>query len=235
MQAFLRWFLALTGALAGCGFAVWLTLWISIRSTSARVPEVRAQDPAQAAATVQEAGLVARLQEGVYDPTIAAGRIAQARPPAGFQLKRGDTVLLYPSLGEATLRVPNLAGLPQSVAETELETVGLRFGTHSQVEGQGDAIAVVAQSPEAGTMVGAGGTVALLVNRSPGRRRYVMPDLVGAREDVAASVVRGLGFRLANLQRIAYQGLAPGIVLRQDPGAGAPVRDAAVVALWVSQ
>lgn len=235
LKALLRWSLALVGAVAGCGFAVWLTLWISIRSTAALVPDVRAEEPAQAAAMVQQAGLVARLQEGVYDPTIASGRIAVVKPPPGFQLKRGDTVLLYPSLGEATQRVPDLVGMPETVAEAELDAAGLGSGLHCRIDGQSDSVTVVAQTPESGTMVGAGGTVSLLVNRSPSRRSYVMPELVGVREDVAARVVRALGFRLANLQRVAYQGLAPGIVLRQDPMAGAPVRDASVVALWVSQ
>lgn len=235
LKALLRWSLALVGAVVGCGFAVWLTLWISIRSTAARVPDVRAEEPAQAAAMIQQAGLVARLQEGVYDPTIASGRIAVVKPPPGFQLKRGDTVLLYPSLGEATQRVPDLVGMPETVADTELEATGLSPGLHSRIDGEGDSVAVIAQTPDAGTLVGQGGTVTLLINRSPARRRYVMPDLVGVREDVAAGAVRALGFRLANLQRVAYQGLARGIVLRQDPMAGAPVRDASVVALWVSQ
>jgi eukaryotic-like serine/threonine-protein kinase len=235
LKALLRWGVAVAGAGAGCGLALWLTLWISVRTSAALVPSVVGREPAQAAALVQEAGLVARVQEGVFDPQIPTGRVAQQRPTPGFQLKRGGTVLLYPSLGRATQKVPDLIGLPETVAESELEGAGLHEGAVSEVDGQSDAVTVVAQQPPPGVLVSPTTSVALLVNRTPIRRRYVMPTLVNVREDVATRIVRSLGFRLATVQRVDYRGLAPGVVLRQEPEAGAPVLDAAVVAMWVSQ
>jgi beta-lactam-binding protein with PASTA domain len=173
--------------------------------------------------------------EGVFNQSTDIGRIAMQRPPAGFQLKRGATVLIYPSLGRATIRMPDLVGLPNTVAESELDDAKLRLGTVCQVDGESDAINVVAQQPPAGALVGEGVSVSLLVNRGAVRRRYVMPDFVGSREVAATSILRNLGFRIAAVKRVSYQGLTPGLVLRQDPPAGGPVLDAAVVALWVSQ
>jgi beta-lactam-binding protein with PASTA domain len=235
LQRALHWLLALFGVTTGCAIAVWVTLWISVRSSAAVVPDLQGLDPSQAAKTVARAGLVPRLQDGVFDQSTDIGRIALQRPPAGFQLKRGATVLIYPSLGRATIKMPDLVGLPDTVAESELEDAKLHLGAVCQVDGQSDALGVVAQQPAAGALVGEGVSVSLLVNRGAARRSYVMPDFVGERESAAAETLRRLGFRLAAVKRVDYQGLAPGLVLRQDPPAGGPVLDSAVVALWVSQ
>lgn len=235
LQRAAGWFLTLLGVAAGCAVAVWMTLWISVRSSTAVVPDLHGMKPSQAAKAVQQAGLVPRVQDGVFNQSTDIGRIAMQRPPAGFQLKRGATVLIYPSLGRATIKMPDLVGLPNTVAESELDDAKLRLGAVCQVDGESDAINVVAQQPPAGALVGEGVSVSLLINRGTARRRYVMPDFVGSREAAATSLLRSLGFRIAAIKRVSYQGLAPGLVLRQDPPAGGPVLDAAVVALWVSQ
>ncbi len=231
----LRWLAGLTGVVVGAALAVWLVLWVSLRSSSARVPDVRGMEPARAVATLQEAGLIGRMQDSVFSTTVLPGRVAEQRPSAGYQLKRGDTVLVYPSLGRAAAKVPDLTGLPESVAEADLDAASMSLGLHCEVEGQSDAVVVLAQSPEAGTLVAPGTSIAVLVNRTPAHRRYVMPDFVGMRVDDASRILRGLGFRLANVQAVRYPGVTPGTVLRQDPSAGGPVLSAAVVGLWVSQ
>ncbi|MBP1621881.1 MAG: prkC 34 [Acidobacteria bacterium] len=219
----------------GCAVAVWLVLWASLHSSVVRVPELRGLEITGAIAVVQEAGLIVRVQEGVFAPDIDVGHVARQRPAPGAQLKRGGTVLLSPSLGEAANRVPDLARLPASVAEAQIDEAGLRAGWRSQVEGEADAALVVAQSPVADSAVAPSSEVAVLVNRGPRERRFVAPDFTGAREEDAARVLRALGFRLAAVQRVVYPGVRPGVVLRQDPPAGGPVAEAAVVALWVSR
>lgn len=227
--------LALGAVAIGAGIAVWATLWLSLRTSAVIVPDVRGQAPAHAAAVLQQDGLVARIQDGIYDPGVLPGQIASQRPPAGFQLKRGAVVLLHPSLGKASQKVPNLVGLPETVAETELESADLVEGPRCEVSEATGAMAIIAQQPPAGALVSPKTQVALLVNAAPARRRYVMPDFVGIREDLATRTLSSLGFRLATLQRVRYQGMAPGLVLRQDPPAGSPVLDASVVGLWVSE
>lgn len=223
------------GLVAGSGLAVWLVLWVGLRTSAVRVPDVRGIDPPRAVAHLQSSGLVARLQDGVFDREVPAGRISRQRPAPGFELKRGATVLLYPSLGEAAQKVGDLVNMPVSMAEAEIEDEKLVVGRRCDVDGQADSVTVIAQSPAAGTLVAPGSEVALLVNRSLRERRYVMPDFVGADQDDAARVIGALGFRLAQVQRVPYPGIRPAVVLRQDPQAGGPVSESAVVALWVSQ
>jgi serine/threonine-protein kinase len=234
-SAVLRVLLAVTMFAVGAAVAVWLVLWVSLHSTAVRVPDVRGLEITRAIAVVQEAGLIVRVQEGMFAPEIGLGHVARQRPAPGLQLKRGGTVLLSPSLGEAAVRVPDLSRLPTSFAEAQLEEAGLRVGWRSQVEGEADAAVVVAQAPVAGAAVAPASEVAVLVNRGPRERHYVAPDFTGAREEDAARVIRALGFRLAAVQRVLYPGVQPGVVLRQDPAAGGRIAESAVVALWVSR
>lgn len=231
----LRVLAAGVGLVVGVAAAVWLVLWISLRSSAVRVPDVHNLDLVKATVAVQDAGLVARPQDGVFDAAVTTGRVAKQRPGPGYELKRGGTVLLYPSLGTASQRVADLVNLPPSLAAAELETDGLVPGRLYEVDGQADAAVVLAASPAFGSLVSPRSEVSLLVNRAPREPRYVMPDFVGAPEVDAARVIRALGFRLANVQRVVYPGIAAGVVLRQDPPAGGPVAESAIAALWVSR
>lgn len=231
----LRWLAAAVGFAVGCCVAVWVVLWVSVRSTAVHVPNVAGIESSHAAAVIANAGLVARVQQGVFDPQVTVGRVAVQRPPAGFELKRGGTVLLYPSLGEAVQKVVDLTGMPLSLAEAELESERLTADRRCEVEGQADAVVVLAQEPAPGTLVAPASAVTLLVNGRPREKRYVMPEFVGAAEVDATRVIRNLGFQLATVQPVSYPGVAAGTVLRQDPPVGGPVAQAAVVGLWVSR
>jgi eukaryotic-like serine/threonine-protein kinase len=230
----LRWLVALTGGAVTCAVTVWVVLWISMRSSVTRVPDLQGMELSHAAAVLQESGLVARLQEGVFDAEVPPGKVASQRPQAGFQLKRGASVVLHPSLGKEAVKVGELVGLPVSLATAELESEHLKEGRDCEVEGQADAAVVLAQTPPAGSLAAPGSGVDLLVNRVPRQVRYIMPDFVGQDEKSVSRAIRALGFRLAEVQRVPYVGVPPGVVLRQDPEAGGPVADAAVVGLWVS-
>lgn len=231
----MRWLALGAGFMLGAVLAGWLVLWVGLHSSTVRVPSVVGLDGPSAVQALHEHGLEGRLREGVFDPKVAPGLIAVQQPAAGFQLKRGASVRLAPSLGREARRVPDLTSLPLSLAEAELDSQGLWVGRRSEVEGLADAVVVVAHSPGAASPVPPASPIALLVNRSPRIRRYVMPDFVGTRDIDAARVVRGLGFRLAEIQRVFYGGASSGLVLRQDPAAGGPVVEGAVVVLWVSQ
>jgi len=200
-----------------------------------RVPDVRGFEVSRGAVVLRENGLLVRSLEGVFDTEVPVGKIAQQRPAGGFEVKRGATVLLFPSLGKEARRLGELVGLPISLAEAEIESEGLTVAAQCSVEEAADAVVVLAQSPAPAALVAPGSGVALLVNRVPRRRHYVMPDFIGMSEDDATRIIRLQGFRLAAVQRVPYAGARASLVLRQDPSGGSSVADAAVVGLWVSR
>ena len=234
-RGLLGWTLGFIGFWLGLGLAVWLVLWVSLRTSVVRVPAVVGKLPHEALAILQEDGLLGRLQDGVFDGNVPAGKVAVQRPAPGFALKRGAAVLLHVSLGNAAQVVPEVTGLPVALAQAHIEAQGLTVVRRCEVEGQAGATVVLAVSPPPGTMVAPGSGVVLLVNRGARQRTFVMPDFVGESEAMATTVIRNFGFRLASLQRVAYPGIRPGLVLRQDPPAGGMVTESALVALWLSR
>lgn len=235
LRAVLGFGLGVLGFSLGAALAVWLVLWVSLRASVVYVPAVVGKSPNEALALLQEDGLLGRLHDGVFHDQVPPGMVAVQRPGPGFALKRGAVVLLQVSLGNAAQAVPEVIGLPVALAQAQLEAQGLVVSRRCEVEGQANATVVLATSPPPRTMVPPGSGVVLLVNRGARQRAFVMPDFVGENEQLATTMIRNLGFRLASLQRVPYPGIQPGLVLRQDPPAGGMVAESALVALWLSR
>lgn len=223
------------GVVCGGAVAAWLVLWLSLKASAVRVPAVEGQPPEVAARTLQSVGLVPRIQDPVPDPVHPEGTVARQRPVAGFQLKRGSTVLLYPSLGRAGIRVPDLTGLPPAAAAAQLEQAGLAEGDHAEVFGEASGVVVVAQSPPAGSLAAPGSRVSFLVNRQPPEPLVVVPDVVGEPVEVAQGWLSRWGFRVDGVQPVPYPGLPVGTVVKQSPAAGGPAALGAGVVLWASR
>ncbi|MCS7182489.1 MAG: PASTA domain-containing protein [Thermoanaerobaculum sp.] len=223
------------GVVVGGASAAWVVFWLSLKATAVRVPPVEGLPPEAAARALQGAGLVPRLQDPIPDSKYRAGTIARQRPGAGFQLKRGSAVFLYPSLGAAGVPVPELQGLPPAAAGAQLEQLGLAEGEHCEVVGEASGLVVVAQAPPAGALVAPGSKVVFLVNRQGAERRVVMPDVVGESAEQAQGWLTGLGFRVDGVLPVSYPGLPPGTVVKQTPNPGGPAAVGTGVLLWVSR
>ncbi len=225
----------LTGLVLGSAVAVWMVLLVSLRSSSVRVPAVVGQPPEVAARQLQGAGLVPRVQPPVPDATQPAGLVAKQRPVAGFELKRGSPVFLYPSLGKGGTPVPDVRGFPPAMAVAQLEGAGLVEGARAEVWGEADAVQVLAQSPPPGSLAAPGSLVTLLINRGREDTHVVMPDLVGQSLEEAKSLLAVWGVRLHRVEEVTYAGLPPDTVVRQSPEAGGPVALGGGVILWASR
>ena len=92
--------------------------------------------------------------------------------------------------------------------------------------------AIVAQTPPPSERAP---RVALLVNRGEQDVTYVMPDVVGMDGSRVENVLRGRGLRVSVSGSQAYQGVPAGIIVRQQPAAGARVGPADAISLEVSR
>ncbi|MGQ9751335.1 MAG: PASTA domain-containing protein [Thermoanaerobaculaceae bacterium] len=233
-----RFFLALVtfaGLVIGAVTTSWLVLWLSLRTTTVRVPDVQGQPPESAAGALQRVGLVPRVQVPVPDPKYPVGLVAKQKPGPGFQLKRGSPVFLYPSSGTGGVLVPDFRGLPPTAVVAQLEELGLAEGTTAEVSGEAKGFVVVAQVPPPGASVATGGRVSLLVNRGLDRPRVVMPDLVGEPVQEVKQLLGNWGFRLDAVEYVTYPGLPPGTVVKQVPPPGGPAFLGGGVLLWAAR
>ncbi len=132
-----------------------------------------------------------------------------------------------------SITVPKVAGLTLVEAENLLREKGLspKHDTADRYDPQVPAGRIAGQSPDAGSWVKRGSAVELTASRGP--QQIDVPGLAGralpAAQFTLAAVGLGLGRALA-----VYGAGNPGVVLEQDPPAGAAVPPATPVDLLVA-
>jgi serine/threonine-protein kinase len=214
----------------------WSALVHAVHSGTLAVPDLRGMTPETARQQAHDLGLDVDVDPaGVFSPSVPVGEIADQEPLPGFHVKTGSVVVVRESLGSERVSVPPVAGDSVAAAIGRLEQAGLVVGTRVVVQGAGRGEGVLTSAPAPGTEVPPGSTVDLLVNATPRRPTWVMPSLLSSSEAEVARLCRAHQLRLGQVHEVPYPGLPPGLVLRQYPPAGSPMRQSDIVAVWVSQ
>jgi len=170
-----------------------------------------------------------------HDDDVPLGRILQQRPAARSLVKRGSSVKVIFSLGPEIAEVPDLAGQALAAAHVALGEAGLTLGrTVSVYRLAGDVGTVVEQDPIAGSVVGYGEAVDVYVGEESHGEVFVMPDLVYRNYDLVRLFFERRGFQLGGVKPEPYEGVPPGVILRQYPLAGHAVTRSDVISLVVS-
>jgi eukaryotic-like serine/threonine-protein kinase len=180
------------------------------------------------------AGLNLKVEEGRrLDPKVPAGQIVTQDPAAGVRTRRERSVKVWVSGGPRSTTIPELSGESERTAQLRLQQEGLGLASIAEIRSADyPAGTIVAQFPAPRTSAA---QVALLVNRGERGARYVMPDLIGVDGSRAAEVLRARGFRATVVGDHPYPGVAPGIVLRQNPQAGFQIGPGDPISLEVSR
>jgi eukaryotic-like serine/threonine-protein kinase len=130
------------------------------------VPDVKGQTEARAAKRLHQTGFQVNVRN-VFSPR-TGGTVITEDPRAGSKLSRGDTVTLIVSQGRKQVAVPNVLGLSQAEAVSQLTKAGLNSSV-VLVPNSVPAGRVVSQAPTQGTKLNPGSTVRL--NVSKGRKQ----------------------------------------------------------------
>jgi eukaryotic-like serine/threonine-protein kinase len=157
---------ALLILLAVVGYFLARQLGYAGGSSSFSLPRVVGMQVAPATAKLQGDGLTVATKKQV-NAGFAPGYVLASSPPENTLVKKGDTVTL--TVDEAKkvtkVRVPSVAGLTQSAAETLLQKDGLVVGNlTNQPSTQYSASLVVGTNPAAGTSQPTGTSVDLIVS-----------------------------------------------------------------------
>ncbi|GIF08732.1 Stk1 family PASTA domain-containing Ser/Thr kinase [Actinoplanes siamensis] len=203
-----------------------LTLILSLGPEVHPVPDLSGQEVAAAKGLVQEAGLNYKEGKGQYSDTVPEGVVISTSPPAGTQLKPGDTVTVVLSKGRAPVTVPNLVGLNINDARSELQKRGLTALERSKDSDQ-PADQVLAQTPKPGTGVEKNAEITLDVSKGP--PLITIPDLNNQPCGQAENTLKGLGLQVQanNLNPLnpnsAVRGQNPGPNAQVQPNSGAQI------------
>jgi serine/threonine-protein kinase len=131
----------------------------------------------EATAALADTGLAAVVVEA-YLADVPAGDVAEQEPAAGDRVAPLSEVLITVSLGEGTttVEVPDVVGKREAGATGELEAAGLVVTAAEAWSSDVAAGRVIAQAPEAGTMVEEGGDAGILVSLGPLRAPSPSPS-----------------------------------------------------------
>jgi beta-lactam-binding protein with PASTA domain len=211
------------------------------------VPDVRGQPAADAKAALQTAGLVP--VEFKVPSAQPKGTVTAQKPLPNRKVPRGSRVRINVSTGSAsspgtttstttttpgarTVKVPNVVGLQQTVAQRRLHSAGLgtrvKYVSSRKPSGQ-----VVAESPAAGTTVRTGATAQISVSLGPSATTTQVPNVVGQDQQTATNTLQNAGFQVQVITVPATDSSQNGIVVDAQPSGGTRAPDGSTVTIYV--
>jgi beta-lactam-binding protein with PASTA domain len=221
-----------SGALVVEGTTV--NLVVSTGQAVTTVPNVVGQTQGTAETLIVNNGLFRGTITTSASNTFNAGLIISQSPSAGTTVNPNTGVNIEISLGSASISVPNVVGMTQSLAQSSITGSNLAVGNTVMVTDNsipsGD---VISQIPASGTMVATNTPINLVVSSGPPTASVTVPNAVGQTEAAAVSMVTSAGL-VANVTKVYNGTVAAGIVISLAPSTGASVAAGSTVTIVVS-
>jgi beta-lactam-binding protein with PASTA domain len=203
-----------------------ISIWYGRAVPRVAVPRVKDLSPEDARAAVIRAGLILGDVDSAPGPSRT---VTWQRPHENTLVEPGSHVEFGYGY-RVRVAVPNLRDSAVAAAAAALRRAGLQLGAITSVPTDGDPGTVISQLPPADTAVDTGTSVSIIVGIA---RLVRVPPLVGLRVEGAESTLSGAGLGVGRVDRTETDGQA-GMVLSQDPYAGARVKPGSAVALRIS-
>jgi serine/threonine-protein kinase len=218
------------------GVAGYFSFSLFVRSGVTAVPDLQGVASEQATRLLRDHGLeVSIREEPRYDEAVPEDHVVLQEPGAGSLVKRGSVGEIVTSLGQELVEVPDLEGQALQAAQVTLNAAGLVLGRTLNIYSErGQTGTVVTQAPARGKKVNRSTPVDLYLSLEGRKETFLMPDLVYRRLGDAEQHFRSRGIRLGSVKFEAYEGIAPGTVLRQHPLPGHRLRKNDVVSMVVT-
>jgi serine/threonine-protein kinase len=207
-----------------------VTIFVSTGKPRVSVPDVVGKTQDDARQLLEDQGLRVNAVQ-IYSQQAVGTVIAQA-PKAGSKIVQGSTVRINVSQGPQPVGVPPVIGQSYDSAAAELTAAGFVVG-RVDVESTRPAGTVVGQDPGANTLQPPGTKVILSVSRGP--QTTAVPDVEGLDRGSAVAQLRNAGFQVTVEEQDTEDPAENGIVLSQDPGAGAQARPGSAIVIVVGK
>jgi eukaryotic-like serine/threonine-protein kinase len=212
--------------------AVAAVLLISRGGGSSNVVTVPTDIPGQTVAAARAELTALGLESTTKDvPSSVANKgLAVSTDPAGGQsVKKGSTVTINVGSGPKTTTVPNVVGLSQSAATTELQNAGFSVVVLTAPSSSVATGAVISQSPAAATQLAPQQAVTITVSSGAS-----VPNVIGKSLSSATQLLKSAGLAVGTVTNQSSSSVANGDVISQNPSAGTSSQAGSSVDLVVS-
>ncbi len=226
------WIVAVVAAvlvLTGGGVAAWFAF------SGSEVPEVKGMTLEEAVDRLEEEGFAVGTVSNRITGTANAGVVLEQSPNAGTEADKDTAVDL--SVEGESVAVPELVGMSVNEAEDAVKAAGLKTGTITTEQGQGQkAGTVLHQSPAGGALMPADTVVDLTVVEEAqpvvGPKTVSVPKVIGQTREQASRTLVAKGLRVGEVNQ-HHTGASPGVVLTQSPDHGTRAKRGSSVDLTV--
>jgi eukaryotic-like serine/threonine-protein kinase len=182
-----------------CGFLTFFCskpivhLTVSAGPGQATVPDLRGLPRSEAKQKLENRGFEVTFVSA-SSGSVPAANVISTDPIGGSDARVGSLVTVTVSSGPRLVTVPAVVGRSSDAAKQAIKGRGLNYAV-SFAQSQKQSGTVLSQSPDAGTRVSVGDTVAIVV--SQGVQKVTVPNVIGDLRSNAVSTLRGRGFSVA--------------------------------------
>ncbi|MFC3981271.1 Stk1 family PASTA domain-containing Ser/Thr kinase [Streptosporangium jomthongense] len=208
--------------------AVGVTGWLFSQNTTIVVPVLTGKNVNVAQSEARALGFLVEIGKPENDEKVQKGNVIRTDPIAGTTVDKQSKIVLFPSDGPKRVVVPNVIGMTEAQARSDLARVTLTVDDvkkqPSNTVPRGQVMRTV---PAVGNRVKEGTKIDLLVSAG-----LVAPDLKGMPRDQADALLRGAGFVPEFVEQT--DAAQPCTVIAQDPQPNAEIDAGATIRLTVS-
>ncbi len=173
---------------------------LAIHGREVAVPKLVGMSPSEAERAGAALGLQVVVERQFYSADVPEGKIMTQMPPPGTTVRRGWAVRLAQSLGPQRVKIPDVTGGSERVAELNIRRRGLTLGSIAHVSlPDGTLDQVISQSPPANASGVSAPKISLLVSDGPEPPTYVMPNLSGQPLGSAMLALQDAGIKVGKV------------------------------------
>ena len=173
------------------------------------------------------------LTDREYSDEIEEGRVTRTDPEENSELKNGQVVTVFISMGKETKyqKTPNVVGASQANAVASINGKNLEVLIKEEYSSTVSEGYVISQSPDPGTELEEGSTVTVVVSK--GKQSVTLSSVVGETESDAIEKIKALGLNAKSDSEYS-ETVEAGRVIRQDPAANEELMPGSTVKIVVS-
>jgi serine/threonine-protein kinase len=210
-----------------------VTLTVSAGPGSAKVPSVAGEGEEEATRKLEAAGFEVGV-ERVNSDAVEAGLVVRSEPGGGKTATKGSTVNLFVSRGPKLIAVPVVVGSQRETAVQRIRSRGLQPSV-SEEESSEPKGRVIRQSPDAGSKVDPGSTVAIVVSKGEEEETAKVPNVIGKERREAVEAIRAAGLTPEVEEEETEVPSQVGRVIDQFPPPGSELEPGATVTITVGK
>ncbi len=202
---------------------------------SVEVPVIQGEDIRTANAILAKSGLRLRIEEGRYSSKFPDRIVITQEPAPGKSVRKDREILAVVSLGPEQMKAPDLTGKSRREAEMLLANSKLILGKVTEVQKNAEKPnVIISQKPAPGAYVKRGAAINIEVNVGTGMSAKAVPDWSGKNVSAAVPLVEKAGLNLSRVTWSIDEKAARGVIIGQNPPAGAEVASGSDVEFEVS-